>query len=43
MECSTYTGNPSCFPRRAEKAVQNVKICFAFTGLRRYAIQRKIH
>jgi hypothetical protein len=26
---------------RAERAVQNVKICFAFTGLCRYAIQRK--
>jgi hypothetical protein len=27
---------------RAARAVQNVKICFAFTGLCRYAIQRKL-
>jgi hypothetical protein len=26
---------------RAERAVQNGKICFAFTGLNRYAIQGK--
>jgi hypothetical protein len=39
MESPTYTGSPSC---RAEIAVQNVKIRFVFTGLCRYAIQKKL-